>query len=157
MWRADALSALSWGGLRTPKPTTIREAWETWHEGAKAGTIRNRSGDEYKPGALRSYERAMRLRVLPELGATRLADIRRADLQEFVDGLLAEGLNPSTIQVTLLPLRAIFRRALSRGELAVNACDGLAMPAVRGRRERFASPQEAADLIAAVPAEDCAA
>jgi integrase len=96
----------------------------------------------------------MRLRVLPELGAVRLADVRRPDLQDFADRLLAEGLNASTIQVTLLPLRAIYRQALGRGELAVNPCDGLQLPAVRGRRERFASPDEAEALIAAVPIED---
>src|SRR5215216_802068 len=48
-WRAEALSGLSRGVLRAPKPTTVREAWETWQEGAKAGTIRNRSGDPFKP------------------------------------------------------------------------------------------------------------
>lgn len=74
-WRAEALTAARKGALRTPKPTTVREAWEEWHEGAKAGTIRNRSGDPYKPSALRSYEAAMRLRVLPELGDAKLADL----------------------------------------------------------------------------------
>jgi hypothetical protein len=38
-WRADALSALAKGGLRAPKPTTIRQAWEEWQEGAVEGTI----------------------------------------------------------------------------------------------------------------------
>jgi integrase len=153
-WRADALSALSKGGLRAPKRTTIREAWQTWYEAATEGTVRNRSGDRYKPSAIRSYERAMRLRVLPELSAVRLADLRRADLQEFADGLLANGLNPSTIQGTLLPLRAIFRRALAHGELAVNPCNGLILPAVRGRRERYSSPQEAEALLAALPSAE---
>src|SRR5262245_9712575 len=46
-WRADALHALARGGLRAPKPTTIRQAWEEWCEGARAGTIRNKSGDHY--------------------------------------------------------------------------------------------------------------
>jgi hypothetical protein len=63
-WRADALSSLAKGALRAPKPVTVREAWENWYEGAEAGTIRNRSGDIYKPSSLRSLERAMRLRVL---------------------------------------------------------------------------------------------
>ena len=80
-WRADANTQLAKGGLRAPKPTTLREAWEAWQEGAKAGTVRNRSGDPYKPSALRAYERAMRLRVLPEIGGARLADVRRSDLQ----------------------------------------------------------------------------
>ena len=58
------------------------------------------------------------------------------------------------MQTTLLPLRAIFRRAISRGELAVNPCSDLELPAVRGRRERFASPEEAEALIAAAPKRD---
>jgi integrase len=43
----------------------------------------------------------------------------------------------------VLPLRTIFRRAVSRGELVVNPCDGLELAAVRGRRDRFADPTEA--------------
>lgn len=153
-WRADAKRALDQGTLRASKPTTIREAWEAWFAGARAGTITNRSGDPYKPSALRAYERAIRLRILPEFKGARLADLHRPDLQEFADGLATEGLNPSTVRVTLLPLRAIFRRSVSRGEFAVNPCDGVELAAVRGRRERIASPDEAEALVAAVPAKD---
>lgn len=153
-WRADALSALSKGSLRAPKATTVKQAWEAWYEGAKAGNVRNRSGDPYKPSAIRSYEKSMRLRVLPEFGANRLSDVRRIDVQDFVDGLLADGLDPSTINTTLHPLRAIFRRALTRGDLAVNPTSGLDLPAARGRRERFASPAEAEALIIAAPEGD---
>src|SRR5215216_2310640 len=130
-WRIDALSALSKGALRAPKPTTVKEAWDEWYAAAQEGTARNRSGDPFKPSALRAYEGAMRLRVLPALENVRLAELRRSDLQAFADGLLAKGLSPSYIQVTLLPLRAIVRRALSRDELAVNPCNGLQLPAVR--------------------------
>jgi len=150
-WRSNALSALEKGSLRPTKPTTLDEAWRAWFAGALAGTITNRSGDPYKPSALRTYERAMRLRVLDEFGQTKLAQPYRSDLQEFADGLLSEGKNPSTIKVTLLPLRAILRRAVAHGELAVNPCDGLELAAVRGRRERIASPSEAEKLLAAVP------
>jgi integrase len=153
-WRADALAALSRGGLRATKPTTVREAWDAWIKGAKKGAITNRSGDPYKPSALRSYERAMRLRVLPEFGAIRLSELYGSDLQEFADGLLAENLNPSTIKGTLLPLRAVLRRAVGRGELAANPCDGLELAAVRGGRDRIASPDEAEALLAAVPERD---
>ena len=58
------------------------------------------------------------------------------------------------MQVTLLPLRALYRRAISRDELAVNPCTGLHLPAVRGRRDRHATPEEAEALIAAVPERD---
>jgi integrase len=137
-----------------PKRTTIRQAWEEWLGGAEAGTVRNRSGDPFKPSALRAYRGAMRLRVLPELGDVRLDELRRSDLQEFADGLLAEGLSPSYIQTTLLPVRAIVRRAMARDELATNPCADLQLPAVRGRRERFVSVTEAEALISAVPEAD---
>ena len=153
-WRTDALRALASGEIRATKAKTIEDAWADWYAGAKSGAVTNRSGDPYKPSALRSYEQAMRLRVLPAFRRARLNDLRRPDLQEFVNRLISKGVSPSTIQVTLLPLRAVFRRALSLGELAVNPCSGLETPAVRGRRERFASPAEATALIAAVPSRD---
>jgi integrase len=153
-WRDDASAQLAKGGLRAPKPTTVREAWEAWEQGAKEGTVRNRSGDRYKPSALRSYEAAMRLRVLPAFGSVRLADLDRIELQRFVHALLEEGHEPSTIDVTLLPLRAIYRQALERGEVALNPCDRLSMPRANRRRERIADPAEAAALLAALPPED---
>ena len=96
----------------------------------------------------------MRLRVLAELGAVRLTDLRRSDLQELVDRLLAQGLSPSYVQTTLLPVRALVRRALGRDELAVNPCSGLQLPAIRGRRDRYASPEEAESLVSATPERD---
>jgi integrase len=153
-WRQDAAGALRRGTMRAPTATTIRQAWETWEAGAKGGTLRSRSGDRYKPSVLRSYESSMRLRVLPEIGAVKLSDVQRVDLQDLADRWLTKGLDPSTIRNTLMPLRAIFRRAVSRGELAVNPTTGLELPAVRGTRDRYATPEEAAELIAAAPEQD---
>ncbi len=48
----------------------------------------------------------------------------------------------------------IYRRAIEDGDLAVNPCERLRLPAARGRRERIASPTEAAALIAALRSED---
>jgi integrase len=154
LWRADALVQLSKGAMRAPKPTTVREAWDAWLTGARAGTVRNRSGERYKPSAIRAYEKAMRLRVLPEFGPVRLADLHRPELQDFTERLIAEKLAASTVQVTLLPLRAIFKRAVNRGELHTDPCTGLSMPTSNARRERFASPTEGEALIAAAPERD---
>src|SRR5215211_5074242 len=153
-WRDDAKVALRHGTLRVATPQTVRQAADAWLDGARDGTIRTRSGDPYNPSAVRSYERALRLRVLPRFGDVRLSDLRLVDVQDFVDAMLNKGLNPSTIDVTLNPLRAIYRRAIARGELAVNPTRGLELPAIRGRRERFASPDEAAKLLNALPVED---
>lgn len=83
--------------------------------------------------------------------AVRLSAVHRSDLQALADGLLADGLSPSAVQVAMNPLRAIFRHAIERDELAVNPCSGLRLPAVRSRRERFVSVVEAEALIMAVP------
>ena len=140
--------------MRAPTSTTLRQSADAWLAGARDGSIRTRSGDAYKPSAIRSYESALRTRVLPELGSAKLATIARVDLQDLADRLLAEGLDPSTIRNALMPVRAIYRRALSRGEVAVNPTTGIELPAVRGRRDRVADPAEARQLLAALPAPD---
>lgn len=148
-WRIDAQAGIRRGTLRAGE-MTLRDAAATWLAGAAAGAVRNRSGDLYKPSVVRSYEAALRLRVLPDLGARRLTDIERADLQALVDGLVTAGDGASTIRNALMPLRAIYRRALVRGDVAVNPTTGLELPAVRGRRGRVASPDEAKRLLAAL-------
>jgi integrase len=48
----------------------------------------------------------------------------------------------------------IYRRAIEDGNLAVNPTSHLRLPAVRGRRERIASPDEAQQLLAALAERD---
>jgi hypothetical protein len=107
-------------------------------EGMRSGRVRTRSGDRYKPSAIRSYEAALRDRIVPVLGGKRLGDVQRRDVQRLADELLAEGRDPSTIRNALIPLRVIYRRAVEDGDVAVNPCTNLRLPAVRGRRERIA-------------------
>jgi len=140
--------------MRAPGKLTLREAAEAWLLGARDGSIRNRSGDRYKPSVVRTYEISLRLRLLPEFGGRKLSDIRRSDLQDFADRLLASGTDASTIRNTLMPIRAMFRRATARGDIAINPTSGLELPAVRGRRDRIASPEEASDLIESLPERD---
>jgi integrase len=150
-WRDDARTAVRRGTMRAPTTVTLREAAEAWLAGARDGTIRNRSGELYKPSALNGYEAALNNRILPALGGRKLSDVGRSDVQDFADRLVAEGLSASTVRNALMPLRAILRRAVARGELAVSATAGVELPAVRGRRDRIASPEEAAALVAALP------
>jgi integrase len=153
-WRAEATTAVRRGSLRAVPSLTLREAAAAWLAGARDGSIRNRSGDRYKPSAIRGYEAALERRVLPDLGGAKLSDITRGDVQDLADRMLAEGADPSTIRNAIMPLRVIFRRAIARGEVGVNPCTGLELPAVRGRRDRIASPEEAARLLAALPEGD---
>ncbi|MFL5861524.1 MAG: tyrosine-type recombinase/integrase, partial [Solirubrobacteraceae bacterium] len=152
-WREDARVDLRRGVLVAARPVVLREFADAWMSGAKDGSIRNRSGDRYKPSSIRGYEQALRQYILPDLGAAKLNDLRRQDIQRLADELAAREISAATVRNALLPLRAICRRALSRGDIQINPTTGIELPAVRGRRERFATPVEAHELIEAAPPE----
>jgi integrase len=63
-------------------------------------------------------------------------------------------MDPSTVRNYVIPLRVIFRRAVSRGVLDVNPTRGLELPAARGRRTRIADPTEAQALLNALEPRD---
>ncbi len=153
-WRQDSQVNVRKGTMRAPTATTLRQAAEAWLDGAGDGSILTRSGDRFKPSALRGYEAALRLRVLPDLGGHRLSDLGLVDVQDLADRLHAHGLDASTIRNTLMPLRAIYRRALKRGDVSVNPTIGIELKAVRGKRERVADPIEAVFLLDALPEGD---
>ena len=103
---------------------------------------------------IRSYELSLRLHVVPDLGAIKLSKLRRRDVQALADRLLAAGQDPSTVRNSIKPLRVIYRRAIRAGDVAVNPRMNLDLPAVRGRRDRIVSREQAADLIAALRHDD---
>jgi integrase len=153
-WRSEANVALRKGTLKAPTRETLRDAAERFLAGIDDGTIRTRQGRLYKPSTRRAYRRSLEAHVLPELGGSRLSEIRRADVQDLADRLGAAEFDASTIQNALMPLRVIYRRALRRGDIAVNPTADLDLPAVEGRRDRIASPAEAEALLAALDETD---
>jgi len=153
-WRQDSQVALRRGTMRAPTPTTVTEAARQWMAAAQAGVIRTRSGETYKPSALRTYQHALDSKLLPRLGYARLSTVTRNDIQDLIDHLTAQGLSPSTVHNAVLPLRAIYRRAVLRCEVAVNPTHNLQLPTVRTTRDRVARPEEARDLIHALPSAD---
>jgi integrase len=152
-WRADAVSAKGRGKNIAPSRRTLREAADEWLAGAKAEPPRvlNRSGHPYKPAAVRGYEHDLRHYVLEDLGGLRLSEVRRRDLQELVDRLVGQGLSGSKVRNVVIPIRVLFRHAMERDEVNANPTSGLRLPNNIGRRERAASPSEAAELLAALP------
>jgi integrase len=154
IWRQESSVAVRKMLMRAPTAITLAQAGDLWFQGAHEGWIRNRSGDRYKPAAIRAYETAWRLRIKPELGHMRLSDVTRNDVQDVVDKLVANGWTASTIIVSIASLGVIYKRAFIRGEIAVNPVLGLQLPAVRGRRARIATAKECAELLAALPQRD---
>jgi len=72
-------------------------------------------------------------------------------MQDLADEMAADGLSASSIRNRILPLRAIYRRALDREEVASDHTRKLSLPAVRAAPDRIAIPTEATALLEALP------
>ena len=131
-WREDAGVAVRAGKLRAPTKTRLEDAARKLIAGMEDGSIYDRSGKRYKPATIRGYERNLRLHILPRLGARKLSQIERRDVQRLVERLHGEGLAASTINNTLDPLRVMYRRAIHAGDVMIDPTDGLNLPR-RGR------------------------
>jgi integrase len=155
-WRADTTAKVQAGELRAAMGAlTIREAGEQLVAAMRSGAARNRSGLPYKPSVVSSYESALEQHVYEAMGARRLAQLERRQVQAFVEHLIAQGLAPSTIRNVLMPLRVIYRRAQRDAIVAHDPIAGIELPANRAVRPRgFVTHQDAAVLIACVPDRD---
>jgi integrase len=163
-WRAEATSAVDRGRLRRSTRKTIREASVELIDGMRDGSIRSSRRRPYRPSTIRSYERATGVwpeqrerapeRLCERLGELRLTDADRHVIQAYVERLLSAGWDPSTAAGQLDPLRVMFRVARSRDEVAIDPLEGVDLPKPQGRRERIASPAEAAALVVALSLED---
>lgn len=149
-WRTDAQKAVKDKRLRAPSSRTLRQEVDDWLAGVREGRILNKREQPYKPAVIRNYELALRLRVLPELGDRKLADIDLSDLLELKEHLLGEGCAGSTIRNSFVPLQAIYRRARRSGAVPVNPTIDLGLPTA-GRRNRAATPTVAAELLDTLP------
>jgi len=156
-WRAEAHAAATKGGLRPVgyDKRTLYEAMGDFVAGMEAGTVRPRGRERYKPNTVRSYERAIRLHLRgSELGQLRSPEIRRSDVQAFVDDLLAR-MSARSASNAINPLQAFFQREIRAERLTNNPTKGIDLPAGKSKRpRRVVAPGEAAALLEALPVED---
>jgi integrase len=154
-WRARAISGHAdkiVGAAHAPVLDVLAE--QVWAD-VERGALLNRSGDQFKPSVLRSYRSSYEANVQPLIGGRKISTLTRRDIQAVVDEAKARGLAPATVRNALLPLRLMFRVAI-RDELGMTHSPivGVEIPAVRGKRDRFAAPSEIGPLLAAVDPRD---
>ena len=150
-WREDAVPQVRKRQLRaTDRRVTLAEEVESWFAAADRGEIRNKREQAYKPAVLRNYRISLEKRVLPVLGNRKLSDIDLGDLLELKEKLQGAGHSDSTVRNSFVPLQAIYRRARRNGTVAMNPTLDLGLP-TSGQRDRAATPQEAFELLSALP------
>lgn len=154
-WRARAMAGHAdkiAGATRSPVVDVLAEQV---FDDAMAGKLLNRSGDRFKPSVVRSYRSCYGTHIAPAIGQRRVGSVTRRDVQAVIADMAAQGLSPSTVRNTMLPLRLIYRVAM-RDELGVvgSPLEGIELPAVRGKRERIATVGEASALVGACDERD---
>jgi hypothetical protein len=113
------------GEARAVEAKLIRDAYELWIAKVKSGEVRARGGAEYKAGVVRSYELAWTGRLLQRFGRIKVAELRRAQVQGWVDELVAAGLAAQTVRKLVNALRVMLKWAVRAELIAKHPCDGL--------------------------------
>ena len=151
-WKHDTEEAIRRGARPSDYVPTFAEAADELIAGMHDGSIRNRSGDAYKPAVCHLYERALEADLLPALGGYHLNEIEPNHILRLVERVQARGVSPSRLKNILMPLRVIYRRAMVTHPRArlTNPLLGVSLPAVRGKRDTIATPIEAERLLAAL-------
>ncbi len=150
-WRSDALAAANRGVLQPARRDgrSLLQALEEHVAGMRSGTVRPKGRAAYKPNTVRSYEQAVKAHIAGSaIGAARVGEVRRQDVQAFADELLASGLEPATVSNILNPIQAFYRRAVDRDEVAYNPAERIDLPTGQATRpKRIASAVEARALL----------
>ena len=158
-WRVDARRAVERGELGgAPRDArTLAEALREFVAGMEGGTVRPKGRKRYKPNTIRSYERAVRLHIVPSsFGSMGVGEVGHRELQALADELLdSTDLSARSVNNIFNPIQAFYRWRLARREIDHNPSEGVDIPIPRSKRpQRIASRSEAAELIDALPVEE---
>jgi integrase len=107
-----------------------------------------------KPSTIEDYRIILRRHLYPAFGDLAIDRITADAIAAYMAIKRREGLSPNSVRNQLNLLHAILRRAVRRGQIAVNPVDQIDRPRVaanRHRRLRFLQPAQLDRLLAAVP------
>ncbi len=151
-WQTDQRRALL-DGADLSSGRTVGDALEVFRAGLTDGTSRAKGKVAYKPSVAQSYavciDRLERL-LDGDLAATRMRDLSPQLVQRVVDSLVAEGLSPSTVRNTLMPLRKVVASARKARTITLDPFVGLDLPAANEKPISIVSAEQAGRLLDAL-------
>jgi integrase len=101
--------------------------------------LKNHARPNFRSAAM--IERRLEADVKPEIGAVRLSDLHKRDVNRVIDAIMARG-SPAQARIVYQNLRAILRWAVARGDLDHSPMEGMRIPSVEQPRERVLSDDE---------------
>jgi len=152
--RADLEGALRAGEAPATSSLRVDGGIEAFLQAARAGSALNKHGRPYKPSAIRTLAGALEGHVSDAIGARRLRDVRRSDVQRIVDALTPT-MSGSTARRVVNAIRSLYAWAQDRELVENDPARRLRLPPVDAvPRDRVATPAELAQLLAVLPIED---
>jgi integrase len=117
-----------------------------------AALIENYLAKHVRPNlrSAKQVERRLRKNVIPVIGAVRLSDIRRRDINRVIDILTGRGC-PVEARLVFADMRAALRWAVARGDLDRNPIDGMSAPSPQRNRDRVLNDTEIRHLWNVIP------
>ena len=102
-----------------------------------------------------SYQRDLKKMsaFLEERGVTDVADIKEADLQEYIDSLKANGMSPATISRNIASAKALFIYLVKKKIVSENPASALKSPKISKKMPKILSQDEMERLLSS-PRED---
>jgi integrase len=83
-----------------------------------------------------------RTHILPRFENVKIGDITKDDVQEWVNGLVASGLAPATVQKLHQLLARVLQEAVDARLIASTPCRNVRLPRVKRIEQRFLEPHE---------------
>jgi integrase len=125
------LEAIANDGTTEAADRTFGAVAEAWLEKKRADKRRNKSVD--------LQERRLELHVLPKWRNRKIAEIRRRDVRDLIDGIEGDVLPNRVLTV----VRTVFRFALTRDWIEASPAEGIEKPKDETERDRFLDMAEA--------------
>jgi len=122
---------------------TLAEFLERWLADVAARRVR--------PSTRESYERVIRVRILPALGKTKLSAVTPLQLQALYSRLLDKGLAPASVVRTHAILHGAFRQAVRWNILPRNPADAASPPSIPRQEMRALTRDQVMSLIDTAP------
>jgi integrase len=119
------------------------EALETYLERWLEDVVR----DTVKENMLENYTYLARRHIIPELGHTRLRDLKPEQVRRLYRKKLDSGLSNRTVQLIHTTLRKALQQALSDGILPRNVCEAVKPPRRVRKEKRPLTPKQARTFL----------
>jgi integrase len=152
--RADLEATLRAGMLPASSTMRMSKAIEAYLAAIEAGSALNKHGRPYKPSAVRDLKGALEGPVEDAVGAKRLADVRRGDVQRLIDSLTPEK-SGSRVRTVVNSIRSLYAWAQDRELVDHDPASRVRLPAMNASpRDRVATVAEMQVLLGALKAAD---